>query len=373
MRGRSAKTLLPLLLCCLMLEGCWDVEEVNRRATVDTLFLDFDRTGRVRMGGSFQIPGTLLPPYNEAEQLLTKRHHMLYGEGQGALDAWKELQTHTMRGIFFTQLRALIISEAYARKDLPGLLDFIDRAGEVPTNIDVLITGTDPRDLLSMKINNNIVPGNYIADYFQIPYKRTLAKPIKLWQVEAILLNGTSDLYLPYIEPSQGQYRIAGEAVFAKDAWAGKLSVAETQLMSMLQGSSGGYLTVPLGGEKLAAFGDVSSRARIEVTRLRNGTLQFEIKLRVEGVLRETRPKIPRVTLGDEKYYINRAERLLERNVQEFLRKLQNLGSDPIGFGNKVRIKYPRYWRRIDWHQVFPRATFRVRVDFTIKNTGMFW
>lgn len=65
-------------------------------------------------------------------------------------------------------------------------------------------------------------------------------------------------------------------------------------------------------------------------------------------------------------------ETFINRRIIKLLTKLQQQNSDPIGIGEKFRIKYPKLWEQINWHDIFPTARFRVRTEFTIQRTELF-
>lgn len=165
----------------MLLTGCWDVEEINRRASVDSMYLDKGDTEKLKIGVVLSVPGTLLPPVVGTEQQFQKRHFLLTAEGESMVDAWSKLQAKSERNIFFGQLRALILTDDFARENINNQLDFIGRIPAVPPNTNMLVTDDDPDKLLDMKNKANNVPGNSVDYYFQSSHKETLGIPINLW------------------------------------------------------------------------------------------------------------------------------------------------------------------------------------------------
>ena len=241
----------------------------------------------------------------------------------------------------------------------------------IPPNTNVLLTKNDPEKLLDLKNEANLLPGNYIDFYFQIPGKRTLALPLDLWRVNSIVDKKWQDSYLPIIEQSQDNYRIAGTAVFSENSMVGELDMDETQTLALIMGSDLGYLTLPLNDVKLVAFHKIKSQTKTEITVSDTGIVTFDVKLKITGGVVESKPQ--RIISKDETERIeNEAETLTKRKIEALLTKLQGLNSDPVGFGGKYRIKYPRQWANIDWHQVYPVAIINVHTKFSIKSTGLF-
>ncbi|HEX3048227.1 MAG TPA: Ger(x)C family spore germination protein [Bacillota bacterium] len=364
--------LLLILVFPGILSGCWDVEEINQKATVNAIFLDTGQPGNIRLGASFEVPGTLLPPYGGSEQQFQKRTFTLAGEGPGLLDAWKNLQSISARDIFFGQIIAIIITEKLAMSsDLNEILNFIGRTMEFPGNTFVLVTRDDPEQLLDIKLKNNMLPGNYIRNYYQSPSRQNLAIPIQLWQVFYALTNRTNDLYLPMIETSQGMYRIAGTALFSGPRMVGKLDEQETEVLSLLLGTQDGYLTVA-SGRQLLGFFHVQSKSSIKPRMNAGRKWEFTVNTKISGSLHENRPADLNLTPKIIRNYQKQAKDYTGREIKKLLDKLVQLNSDPVGFGDRIRIKYPEVWEKNDWRQIYPEVKFGIKTEFVNKTTGVF-
>ncbi|ATW26512.1 Ger(x)C family spore germination protein [Candidatus Formimonas warabiya] len=367
------KTLLLLLFFSMTIiaAGCWDVQEIARRGISCAVFFDIGSTNRVKLGVSVPVPGTQIPPVQGTTQQFEKRHFIISGEGKSALEAWTQIQSNSASDIFFGQVRSIILSEKAARGNINDFLDFIGRFPIVPPNTNILITKSDPEKLLDIKNEANYIPGNYIDFYFQVPGKRTLALPLDLWRVNSILDKKWQDPYLPIIEQSQGSYRIAGTALFSGSRMVGELNMDEAQTLALIRGADVGYLTVPLSKGELVAFQKIKSQTKIEPTVSRTNSITFNIKVKIAGGVVESRPR-REISLEEKKRIEKEAEKLTKRKIADLLAKLQNLNTDPVGFGGKLRIKYPKQWEAMDWHQVYPAARLNVETKFSIKSTGLF-
>lgn len=360
--------MIPVFLC----SGCWDVEEVNHRATPNALYFDVGEQDNVQLGINMHVPGTLQPPINNMEHQFEKNHSVLFAEGKSSVEAWSKLQTMTSRNIFFGQLSAIIVSDKYAARDIADSLDFIGRIPVVSGDTQLLITKDDPKELLELKNKGNFIPGNYIEQYFQSPYKAMMAKPIKLFEVLARTDNKTADPYFPMISSAQGNYVISRTAVFSGNRMVGELDQQETQAFSMLTGASTGLLSVPVGENDIVSYLLTDTKNKIVPHYTNGGTLAFDIQVEVEGIVTETNPYRGPLEMEDKKRMDRAAEDYLQGKTEKLLVKLQGLNSDPVGFGEKLRSRYPDRWENTDWHQVFPQVQFSVDVKFNTKETGLF-
>lgn len=393
----------PIVFLLLLLAGCWDVQEIKNRGIANAVFFDLKENPQtpgeqeLKMGVALSIPGTLAPTNVGTYQQFNKRNFVVTGTGDSIVKAWTEVQSKVQRDIFFGQVRAVVISESLARKNINDYLDFIGRFPLVPPNTVMLVTKDDPDQLLDLKTQPNELPGNFFDYYFRNPSKRALAIPIDLWRVNAIMDRKTGDPYIPLVEISKERseksqsdkspgsneqspgnkeqlkesFQIAGAAVFSRNRLAGELSMDETIVLSLIKGTDNGYLTVPLGGHEYVAFKNIRAKTKVQPRMSANGMVRFKVKTEVSGNMVENMPH--RETLMKEKRKIEKqAQMLIKQNIQDLLSKLQGFNSDPVEFGRKFKIKYPREWKQINWHQVYPMAKFYVSTKFTLKETGLF-
>ena len=361
--------ILLILICVPLISGCWDVQEISQRGIASAVFFDTGDTKQLKMGVALGVPGTEVPPIVGTFQQFAKRHYIVTGEGDSFVEAWTGVQATTVRNIFFGQTRAVILSEQIAGENINDVLDFIGRIPLVPPNTNVLIAKDDPVKLLDMQNRDNYTPGSYIDFYFQSPAIRSLAIPIDLWRVNAVMDQKAGDPFIPLIEVSQDMYLIAGTALFSQNRMVGELSKDETETFALIRGTDVGYLTVPLGIKQYASFANVRSKTKITPNMSPDNKLIFNVKVDIWGAMVET---FPHKEIGwQDKIEIERqTERLIKRDIENLISKLQSLNTDPVGFGGKFRIDYPREWEGINWNNVYPTADITVDTSFTVKETG---
>lgn len=366
------KALILLMLIGMpLITGCWDVQEISERGIANAVFFDTGNSKQLKMGVVLGIPGTELPPIVGTTQQFEKRNYVITGEGDSFMEAWTEVQATTVRSIFFGQTRAVILSEELARENINDILDFIGRIPLVPPNTNVLIAKEDPEELMEIQNRDNYTPGSYIDLYFQTPAVRSLALPIDLWRVNSIIDQNTSDPFIPLIEESQNNYLIAGAALFSQNRMVDELSRGETETFALIRGTDVGYLTISLGGNQHVTFMNVRSKSTITPNMSPGDSPAFNVTVNIHGNLVETFPH-REIGWQAKKEIERKAERLIKKDIEDLISKLQSLKTDPVGFGGKFRIAYPREWEDIDWHRVYPTADITVETNFTVKETGLF-
>jgi len=52
------------------------------------------------------------------------------------------------------------------------------------------------------------------------------------------------------------------------------------------------------------------------------------------------------------------------------LKYLQEIGSDPVGFGEIIRAKHNEYFKSVSWKTVYPKVKFDIDVKINIEFYG---
>lgn len=61
----------------------------------------------------------------------------------------------------------------------------------------------------------------------------------------------------------------------------------------------------------------------------------------------------------------------IRSRLEQVIKKLQQLNSDPIDFGEEFRAQHQDLWQRIDWKKVFPTVPFRIDLKVKIQRDGV--
>jgi spore germination protein len=105
-----------------------------------------------------------------------------------------------------------------------------------------------------------------------------------------------------------------------------------------------------------------------------NGKVQsFDLNIKSEGRISENWNG----TRGHEKNFRKNTEKTFEEEVNRLVKNTlvtmqEKFHVDVAGFGNQVRIEYPRVWEKEkkDWDQTFSEVPIKYTVDLTITDFG---
>jgi Ger(x)C family germination protein len=366
---------IVFFILLLSLSGCWDLEEVDRRVFATTIGIDLDTGAGDAVELSIQVPQPqkMLPPGARASEP-GKKFNTISTTAETVLNAFNDLQAKANGELVIPQNKSIIMGEEAARRDVSPLLDWLLRSPSAPPQALVFIArGGMAKDILSFEPARENLPG---LDFVQAAqsiakYDRTYFIPI--WKFGQKLVHGTKDTYAPLIsvDKAEGQFIIAGLAVFNGKRMAGELSPEETQSFGILANFiRAGSITIDLAGKRKLTLRNVGAYTTLKV-KMNHETPAFLIKTTVTGSLSELTGGYLKLTPNENRRLETIVKQEIYSRMVEVIRKLQGLNSDTLDFGEQLRAQHQEVWKRIAWKKVFPTVPFRIELKVKVQRDGV--
>ncbi|MCC5465783.1 Ger(x)C family spore germination protein [Pelosinus baikalensis] len=383
------RILVAVILCTLLLTGCWDRRELNDIGIVVAMGLDKDDlTGNIIVTSQVVRPGALKKdgggePSSPVEVLTT--------QGNTVAEAVKNISKQFDRIAFFAHVKVLVISEQLAKEGLLPILDYFMRNSNMRTLAWLIIAkDVKAKEILITNYGIENVQANYLNNMIKNKGENSeVSTPDILTYLKAITsegnpIGGVMEIAeyptMPTKEKkdvtTQG-VKLSGTAVFKKDKLVGYLNNTETRGLNWVTGKvKTTIINIPSPNEKEKLISinitKVSSRITPEMI---NGKISFTIEIKVDGDIAEQQ---------DTSNYLKNLESfetlekepkdIIEREIQATLNKIQTeLGSDILGFSSAYNKKYPQEWKSIkdDWNNIFPTVSSEVKVDVKLRRLGL--
>jgi spore germination protein KC len=368
------RILLPLLFL-LILPGCWDLEEVDRRAFATTIGIDANPGHQVILTVQVPIAPKMLPPGSGTGGAEGKKFSTESVLGESVNNAFHQLQTKTFRRLVIQQNKSIIIGEDAARLGVADLSDWLTRNPKAPPQALVFVTnGKSARDILTFSPVQMNLPGlEFIATgQSAVKYDRTYFIPV--WRFKQRLIYKVQDAYAPLIDvgPKEGNFRISGLAVFNGDKMAGKLDAKETQAFGIItQRMSSGGMTFVTPSHRIITLRNVRGRTKIKVVPTASQIPEFEVQSKITAVLDELTNMEYNLKPEDTGVMEKMIAALINNRLDAVIHKLQGFNADVLDFGEQFRIQQPDLWEKIKWKESFPVAPYRVSVKVAIQKDGV--
>lgn len=363
--------LLVLITSC---SGCWDVEDINNRAIVLALGLDVTLEGRIRVSAQIPVIMDIHAPTVPGGQASAKPFQIISGESDTSFGVVPELQSKTIRSLFYGQIQAVIINADLAKHGLKPLVDFLERHPKIPPQAWVLLTRGRAEDFLNAPLFTKEIPGIALQIFFHSSSKADRVYTLQEMEIVKAFTTGLEDAYMPFItdDPEKKEYTIEGLGVFHRDRMVGELSGDETRMFGFLSGRvNNAYPSIPLDNVNKATFREVKAKTKIKVISKRN-RLEFLIKTRAKGYLVEMTNAKANLDTKEIKEIEQKTEWAIKAEMMKTIRHLQELNSDILGFGELVRATQPEVWRHINWDTEFPQVQVKIDFKFNIERTGSY-
>ena len=362
-----------LLFLALAAAGCWDFEEVDRRAFATTVGIDLAEGGRgVRL--TVQVPIVSSGkggPTGGGESGFTT----LGQTARTVYEAFAALQSKTSRDLVIQQNKTVVLGQAAARRSVKPLLDYLRRNPKAPPQSLVFIARRkSAAEILSFVPPKEILPASELILAGQTVPKADRVYFIPLWQFLQKLVHRSKDPYAPLIDLDRTHetFILAGIGVFAGDRLAGELDPLETQAFGILANlMKAGTMTFATPGGMIT-LRNMKGRTRIKV-RIERGRPFFGIETGVTAAIGEDTGGRTGLRPADYRRLEREAARALKPRLVGVVQKLQSWGADVIDLGEELRVQQPRLWERIkgSWREVYRTAPVEVKVNVCITRDGV--
>lgn len=385
---------IALTLCCVMLlTGCWDALELNRRAIVAGIGIDHAPEAEGQYLVSFQV---IIADEISGKTGRGATPTSIYsGTGHTISEAIRNASRKVPRLISTAHARLIIISESVARQGISEIMDFLDRDSDIRLTADVLITKGDIR---AADVAASLTPIGKITAY-SISQKAELTAQQSgtsfLIQIDDIL----RDLLIPgggpvinSVEPvgnlkeagkksslenveSPGVVLIGDLTIFKDDKLVNWLTPDESRGMVWIRNKMKKTALVIESDDETGDIAVDVNRSKTALKAQLNDPYHpvIQVNVSVQLSVREVGAEIdlrnPEVLHQIEQ----KINEVIARDLRAVVQKAQSAKSDVFRFGDVVQRQSPRVWNKIEdrWEDLFPQLEVEYKVNSVIRGTEL--
>ncbi len=354
--------ILSLVLLCL--SGCWDIIPIEDRAQVLVLGVDYATVGGnengVRLSGQVPTIKNLIQTASTHTDRQKPIFKPIIVEGKSLLEDIQQMEDRVFQSMVIGNVKMIILSPQVAEKDLVNFLTIFLRQPTVSFQTLVLCAENSASDIVQFEAPFDIQPGLMIGKQQNSALKLIRSFPMRLWDLIARIDNGITDPYLPVISLDQDNkcYVLNGLKVFHGDKIVATLSSDDSYLFGILTGKvEEGYKEITVKNQEIG-FSKVQYRTKIRIVK--DQKLQVEVK--TSGTLLQIPEGFPD-RVETYKLFQREMEKQLRGQVLSFIKKLQSLNSDPVGFRKYMEVAGIK-----NWEEAYPGFPVEVKVRFNFRN-----
>lgn len=404
--------LFLLLIIIVLLPGCWDMKEMEELGFVNIIGLDRQpgKDQLILTVGINNIKGTTGQGDSNGGSSSKSQGTIYQASAQTLFAALGRLQQISRKNLFLSDVRIIVIGEEAARKNMKGIISFLDRDRELRRSSSVLITPGKAADVLSTidpgrtsaseillsiindtkqtgvafdtRLGDNIFEPLAISGIEPIAARvLTTSPPAKLGEGQAngIVITGNvpdDQGTQGTVAQNKGQLRVSGMAVFRGLKLVGWLNEKESMGWGFVKGQiNRGYLVnlTSRTGKLPVTFHLLAEKSSIRFN-LKDSKTTANVTIKVQAELSQLEANEDLLNPGNIKGLEADLAEAVKNDAMASLKKAQReLKSDVFGFGFQLNKQDYREWNHhyMDrWPEIFPTLPINVKVIASIQETG---
>lgn len=367
--------LLLLSIITIFLVGCWDYVELENLGFVMSIGVD-------AVEPEYEVIIEILKPSGGSEQTqftpetVSTRNQTFFAAGRSLINP-------VGKQLFWSHGRILIISEEVARQDIFLAIEHVLRDVATRTSLQVYIAkDCTTEEIFSCRPRFANSIGEHIVALSDLHKRIPTFIPQELWQFRKDQARSGISSILPTVrlvhEGEEPTPVLDGLAVFKGDKMVGWLNGSEARYIGLLKNRTDrGFLVInsTVLDQRTHITYEVGSnnvkiRPVVEGEKISMAIdLRMELDLTEAGLLKVDflDPEVIRSLEGE---FNQSATKVIE----DILYKLQReFKTDTLGFGQALKRKHPKLWRKYEphWDEIYPNLDVAVKVQGTITFTGL--
>lgn len=328
-----------------------------------------DSPNRVKL--TFLVP-LLLNPENRTSQkdeILT----VVTGSGKEARNI---LSRRTSKKLVSGQLRTILISGELASQGLFKHLDTFLRDSTISKRAGLVIVEGSANEVISSDYPGHPPAGKYIDQLLTKEFELETTPRVLLHEFLRDFYEEGKDPIITILRKNGQDLESNGVALFQNDRFVGKVPPEELFYFSILYHDlEKGLFTVTSDMPELKSitFDAINSHKKIKIMQAENGKLRAEIRLSVDGGVREYIGNM-KLSTPERKEVERMLGEYISKQANQVIRKLQQHRTDSIGIGQYARNKMGyKKWKETDWREMYANMEIEVKAKFLIKNFGSYY
>lgn len=374
---KNTRAIMAVMLCVLLLSGCWDQIEVEDRLFVLGIGIDKtkgeeQKTPEDRYTLSFVAP--VVGSVKEGEGPAFKTYKTV---NNTVILSLSQLMERFSQKQFFGHTRAIFFGEDIMKDEklLKGVIDGASRYHELHNSMFAYIVPGRAEDVFKVEpmFDRLLVP--YITGITENSDYTTKVMKLSLADMIIMLTDQKGGLVIPVVRPEKDEVKMNGAGVLKDYKLIGYLGDQEVAVYNWVTDKAmGGSISVE-HEDVSVAFRHFTFRRDIELTKVEDGKIYLNYKMETEGSIEEyimgkkvlDGPLLKDIEKELEQRIKGESEKLIKKFQQEFR-------IDLIGAKAYLSQRQPKLFKTIekDYDKYFTDGiVINVVADVHIRRVGL--
>ena len=377
MRAINSLKAAAVLLCVLLLAGCWDKIEIEDRLFVLSIGVDSAEAAEQQVSEDKYTLSFVSPVVDQIKEGPGPAFHTYKTVDNSIIMSLSQLLERFSKKQFFGHTRNIFFGEDILKDEklLKEILDGISRFHEFHNSMYAYFVPGRAEEVFKVKPMYDKLLAPYIAGI--IENSDYTSKIIKLTLSEMIIMleNQEGCLVIPRINPGKEEVKINGAGVLKNYKLIGYLGDQETSVYNWLTNKvRGGDIAIEYNNIS-TVFRHFTFDRKIELSKVENGNIYLNYKMETEGSIEEymigkeimDNALLKEISREVEKRIEDESEKLIKKFQQEFK-------ADLIGARDYLSKYQPKLYKTIekDYEKFFTDSmVIEVTANVNIRRVGL--
>lgn len=307
---KSFSKIFAAVLASLALAGCYSATELNERAVIKAIGVDFSN------GEYSVVVQELSSAQGDDPKSVSQDVKILQAKGPSLLEAFNSIEQQAGKLPLFSHAMVLVLGESVAKEHLNDTLYFFSGKYKLRPLIDVLVAKGTAEDIVAFKDGEKIVKSDYIANVAKNTYEGCDGLKTSLWSFLRELQDKLGGATTSGVRVEDGGLKADEIAVFKGEELVGFMEVPLAKEYLLLNGKTKNLtcdITLPNGEKKPCVVR--SSKAKL-VTEGPNDDIIFVANVQADLELSHSVGAVNSENIVDVKQAIEREfSARLEKNL----------------------------------------------------------
>ncbi|WP_088042650.1 Ger(x)C family spore germination protein [Bacillus sp. EAC] len=364
------------IIALLLLSGCWSNKPIEDLNIIVGSALDIEPNREIKSTLQYVIPEAMESKNGVSNS--QKPYINVAGKGISLEPSGWETTLSREGFIFGSHQKVVLISDELAReRKLREITDLYYRDIDIRGSTLIFIAKGNAGQALETK-EINVIPSLRIAEIANESLTSEIVNKSSLIKIGG-LMNSSSSFLLQLLESTKEGVRFTGAALFKgkTNKMIGTINTQEVEGINWITGQGkGGTVKAFKNKSDGPTYYQIEAMKSKIIPHIKGDKLSFDVKIESEGRVAEYwNPHLrPLFNEKNIKKIEKNTENVIQSLVEDVTKRMQKeFKIDVAGFGNQLRIKYPRKWNKLknNWDEKFTKASIKYDVDITIKDYGM--
>ena len=377
MRAIKSMKAAAILLCVLLLTGCWDKIEIEDRLFVLSIGVDSVELAEKKASKDKYTLSFVSPVVDQIKEGPGPAFRTYKTVDNSIIMSLSQLLERFSKKQFFGHTRNIFFGEDILKDEklLKEILDGISRYHEFHNSMYAYIVPGRAEEVFKVKPMYDKLLAPYIAGIIENSDYTSKVIKLTLLEMAIMLENQKGGLVIPRINPGKEEVKISGAGVLKDYKLIGYLDDQETSVYNWLTNKvRGGDIAIEYNNIS-TVFRHFTFDRKIELSKVENGNIYLNYIMETEGSIEEFmigKEILDNVLLKEisrevEKRIENEGEKLIKKFQQEFK-------TDLIGARDYLSKYQPKLYKTIekDYEKFFiDSIVIEVTANVSIRRVGL--